>query len=142
MNPRIVIVGKAASGKDFLKNALSKNGLKCDVGYTTRPIRMGEKNGETYHYTPPEIFDEMLSAGHFKYDQAFNGWKYATSIDSWNHAQVFVMTPGLLLTLTKEELNECSVIYLNIPLEIRRERLLRRNDADSVERRLLTDDAD
>ena len=37
---------------------------------------------------------------------------------------------------------DCIVVYFDIPLEVRRERLKKRSDWDSVERRIAADEAD
>jgi guanylate kinase len=42
---RIILAGKAASGKDYLRDMLIKEGLKPDVSATTRPMRVGEATG-------------------------------------------------------------------------------------------------
>jgi dephospho-CoA kinase len=47
-----------------------------------------------------------------------------------------------LETIGQETLDESVVVFLDIPVEIRRQRLEARADADSVERRLLADAAD
>ena len=47
------IMGKSSTGKDTVFKRLQKEkslGLSTIVSYTTRPIRAGEKDGETYHF--------------------------------------------------------------------------------------------
>lgn len=55
------IIGKSATGKDFLFNRILdelKLPLKTVVTYTTRPIRAGEKDGVVYNFrTIPEFLD-------------------------------------------------------------------------------------
>lgn len=55
------IIGKSATGKDFLFNRILdelKLPLKTVVTYTTRPIRAGEIDGIVYNFrTIPEFFD-------------------------------------------------------------------------------------
>ena len=46
---KIILVGKAASGKDFLKHRLHKKGFTIGVSHTTRLPRNSEIDGEDYH---------------------------------------------------------------------------------------------
>ena len=41
MDSKIVIVGKAASGKDYFRKILADKGFKSGVSHTTRPPRKG-----------------------------------------------------------------------------------------------------
>jgi dephospho-CoA kinase len=52
------------------------------------------------------------------------------------------MTPSGVEKLRPEDREDSHIIYLDIPEEIRRLRLLSRRDADDVERRLAADQAD
>ena len=53
---RIIIVGPAASGKDFLKQRLGEKSLKLDVSYTTRHPREGEVHGKDYNFISEKMF--------------------------------------------------------------------------------------
>ena len=53
-----------------------------------------------------------------------------------------IMTPAGISQMTEHDLNESHVIYLDINEDIRRERLAGRQDADSMERRIIADDQD
>lgn len=60
-NKIIVLSGHSSSGKDMLLNKLCKSiGYDMFVSVTTRPIRLGEKDGVNYHYTTKEKFLEMI----------------------------------------------------------------------------------
>lgn len=62
-----LLVGKSASGKDTLMNMLLSDfkEMKPLVSHTTRPMRTGEKDGETYHFVDDATFEEMLDNGEF-----------------------------------------------------------------------------
>lgn len=62
-----LLVGKSASGKDTLMNMLLSDfkEMKPLVSHTTRPMRTGEKDGETYHFVDDLTFEEMLDNGEF-----------------------------------------------------------------------------
>ncbi len=47
---RIILVGKAASGKDHLRRKYESRGFKYAVTYTTRPPIEGEVNGKDYFF--------------------------------------------------------------------------------------------
>ena len=57
---KIILVGKAASGKDFLKRKMQKKGFRAGVSHTTRPARANEVNGEDYHFVDKAKFNEMI----------------------------------------------------------------------------------
>lgn len=62
-----LLVGKSASGKDTFMNMLLSDfkEIKPLVSHTTRPMRTGEKDGETYHFVDDVTFEEMLDNGEF-----------------------------------------------------------------------------
>lgn len=62
-----LLVGKSASGKDTLMNMLLSDfkEMKPLVSHTTRPMRTGEKDGETYHFVDDITFEEMLNNDEF-----------------------------------------------------------------------------
>ena len=48
----VILIGKSASGKDTVAKRLIKDyGYQKIVTWTTRPMRPGEKQDITYHYT-------------------------------------------------------------------------------------------
>ena len=58
------LFGKSSSGKDTLFKMLLENkelGLKTIIPYTTRPIRMGEKDGVEYHFSTEEELNKKIS---------------------------------------------------------------------------------
>ena len=73
MNKRIILVGPTASGKTFLRNRFEDKGFECDVSYTTRPMRPGEKDGVHYHFLEVKIFEEMIKEGGFYEWVEYNG---------------------------------------------------------------------
>jgi len=142
MSRRIVICGKAASGKDFLRNAFAKQGYSVDISVTTRPRREGEVDGETYHYLDKIAFQTLVDTGQLFEHVWFNGWGYGTLMDSWKHSQVFIMNAAGVRGLSEHDRAQCIVVYLDIPLEVRRKRLEDRSDADSASRRIAADEVD
>jgi guanylate kinase len=139
---RIILCGAAGSGKDFFRDYLAKLNVPYDVSYTTRPPRDGEEEGHTYNYISEEEFVKLEKGGFFLEAVNFNGKYYGTSMENWNTKEVFIMTPSGLKCIPKDERKDCFIIYFDIPLEVRKERLSKRSDWDSVDRRIKADEED
>lgn len=84
MKPVIIaICGAAASGKDTLLNALAPAlGATKIVSDTTRPPRVGEKDGINYNFITENEFDWQLVNGKYLEFSRFRGWLYGTSKDA------------------------------------------------------------
>ena len=141
---RIILCGKAASGKDHLRKILEGRGFNYGVSYTTRPPRQGEVDGKDYYFLEENEFKALIEQGFFYEYVTFNGWYYGTSKEQWYTTDdIFIMTPSGIRKLHAADRKTSFIIYIDIPTSIRRERLQMRNDNnDSIERRLEADDRD
>lgn len=138
---KLVLVGKAAAGKDHLKTRLKNRGFKIGVSHTTRPPRPGEVDGVDYHFIAEATFKRMIEKEEFVEYMHFNGWYYGQTKEDFEQAEVMIMSKDGLDILPEEYRKECMVIYLDIDRKTRVERLNMREDPnDSVARRLLADD--
>ncbi len=87
MGKLFVIMGKSATGKDSLYQAILERHpeLREIVTYTTRPIRAGETYGKEYFFVSPEEMYEMREQGKIvecrKYDTVHGPWFYFTADD-------------------------------------------------------------
>lgn len=142
LDKRIILVGRSASGKDFFKDFLVDKGYIPSVSHTTRPIRDGEVNGETYEFISEEDFMFMVSNDQFFEHKLFNAWGYATSQLMWDTAEVFIFTPSGINDIPTKELENSVLVYFDIPIDTRIERMEKRSDADSIDRRLKADNED
>lgn len=142
-----VLLGKSCSGKTTVLNDLIDEGYKSIITCTTRPMRPGEVNGESYEFLTPSEFCKMndynLMIANF---EAKNGWRYGVNIQNINIEKdsVIIVEPNGYRDLIKHFGKENVFgIYLDIPLHLRIHRGLRRDD-DSSEflRRLATDHTD
>lgn len=82
------VMGKSASGKDTIFQQLIDNkSLRLDriVPYTTRPIRDGEIDGETYIFCDENRVNELEADGKIielrAYNTVYGVWKYFTVDD-------------------------------------------------------------
>lgn len=143
MHKRLIIVARACSGKDFLRNKLTEKGFKPTCSITTRPPRDGEVNGKDYIFLSDEKVAEMIANDEFYEYVTFNGWIYGTTKEQFQTDDIFIMTPKGLSHVTEEDRKNSFVIYLDIPEEVRRQRLLLRvMPGDTTERRLAADNFD
>jgi len=149
MYKKIIIVGKTASGKDYLlKQFHDSHQFKIGVKHTTRPMRKNEIEGLSYHFTCNTAFDLIVDRNQmFVYQEFDLGegklWKYGfTNLEIQNN-KVFMLTPYEISFIPKERRDEFIIVYLDIDKEIRRKRLLKRGDEnDSIERRIESDERD
>ena len=150
MKTKIIIIGKAASGKDFFQKQLVSNGWIPLRQYTTRPKRPTEI-GDEYHFVTEEEFDSI--SDNLMSVQCFNGWKYGYHIKEAITSDVMIFSPANFISMrTSSDMGsmilECSstIIYLDIDEDTRRKRLSVRyvggNEDDSLERRLQADAKD
>ena len=88
MSRIIYLMGKSSTGKDTIFKKLLADGtlgLKTIVPYTTRPIRIGEKNGVEYFFTDETGYQKFLEEGKIiearAYDTYHGIWRYFTVDD-------------------------------------------------------------
>lgn len=138
---KLILVGKAASGKDFLKNKLVKKGFKSGISCTTRPPRKNEVDGIDYHFMTEQEFKDILDSGEMLEHMVFNDWYYGLTKTEFEQADVMIMSKDGLDVLPSDYRKRCMVIWLDPPRSTRVERLNYRNDPnDSIVRRMNTDD--
>jgi guanylate kinase len=140
MESKIIIVGPGGSGKDHMRKIMESRGFTYGISFTSRPKRKGEKEGKDYFFRDENFF--QVNQDIFLEIQKFNGWFYGISRGEFQEKDLFILSPSGLETLPKPLREKSFVIYVNPPLEIRKQRLLQRNDADDVERRLEADQKD
>jgi len=146
--PRTIIIGKAASGKDYMRAKLEERGYKYAATYTTRPKRVDEDEGKDYHFISDEEFTRMVEAGEFYETAEFNDWKYGTSKEQFYTKDIFIMTPSGVSQLSPEDREQSFIIMIDIDAKTRYNRLMQRDEhnkglpGDSVKRRIQADEND
>ena len=138
LGKKIIITGHGASGKDYLVKNLKTLGVTPTIFYTTRNKRKDEIHGVHYFFISDTAFSTMSKKNMFIDTQNFNNWNYGLTQYNLDNSQISIMNPFTIKNIY-EKIKDNSFIILDIPLEIRKNRLEIRNDADSVSRRLKAD---
>ena len=146
-NEKFIIIGKSGSGKSYLLEGLIEKGERYSPKLTTRKPRNNEVNGVDYLFTDNQKFNNLLESNEIKVYQKFiiNGvdWLYGITKENFDSNNIFIMTPAELQQLSEEDRKKCFVIYLDIDVETRKNRIESRYDNnDSIQRRLDSDDSD
>lgn len=122
---KYIIVGAGASGKDWLIKKMEEIGYKPMKQYTTREKRENE-TGDEYHFVSETVFKEMEKEGRFISINFYRiGW-YGVSYDELINSDVAILSPANVkdvFTMFPELRDRFTIIYLDIPEEVRRQRL-------------------
>jgi guanylate kinase len=160
MGKIVYLMGKSSTGKDTIYKRLLNNEqlkLKTIIPYTTRPIRVKEKNGVEYHFVDEEDYGRLKSQGKIIEERSYNTchglWRYFTvydgSIDIENENYIMIGTLEAYRAM-KNYFGDKKVIPVMIESDdgVRLERALRREKKQSepkyeeVCRRFLADSED
>lgn len=156
-----VLMGKSSSGKDTIYNELRKItelNLKNITMYTTRPMRVGEKDGSEYFFTDEKYVRNLEENNRIIELRAYNTihgiWKYFTADDG----QIDKNSDSKFLIIATLEAYEKYVeyygkdmivpIYIEVDDKTRIHRALAREDAQNEPkyaemcRRFLADEQD
>lgn len=139
---KIILVGEAGCGKTYLAETFERHGYKANLSVTTRPMRDGEEHMKHYNFMSWIRFMWNKLLGRFWEVKKFNGWYYGTLKSEWRDKDLFIFTPGGVEGMSDEDIANSVILYINVPEEVRRSRLMERSDADSVERRIDADRRD
>ena len=140
---RIILVGKAASGKDHLRKRFESRGFKYSISYTTRPPREGEVDGKDYFFITEDQATKMVESNMFYEYAYFNGWLYGKTVEQFYTDDLFIMTPSGVSNIKPDDRTSSFIIYTDIEMSIRMTRLTNRNmPGDSMDRRIQADEVD
>ena len=147
MKNKYIIVGPGASGKDWLLKKMVELGYRPMKQYTTREKRENE-TGDEYHFVDDETFKKMEKENKFASVNFYHiGW-YGVSYDELKKSDVAILSPANVSDVFRVYpglRDRFTIIYLDMPVELRRERLARRyvnKVGDDNERRLAADERD
>ena len=83
---KLILVGKAAAGKDFLKNRLVAKNFKPGISCTTSLPRHNEKDGVDYHFMTEQEFQSKIDSGEMLEHMIFNNWYYGLTKEEFEQA--------------------------------------------------------
>ena len=134
----IAIVGKSCTGKSELERRLANRGYHKATSYTTRPMRIGEVDGEDYYFISKEKFFEMEQNGELlektSYEVSGSTWYYGLGVGSFKDdvTNILVVNPsGLFQLLDNEKITDrIYVVFLHSELKDRINRYLLREKVD------------
>lgn len=145
--PIIILMGKSASGKDAILNALVNDYYYNPViTTTTRPMREHEINGKDYFFTTKDNFAKEVCNNNFiefrsyntlvnnKKDVWFYGLhKFNNNID-YNKTNVLILDyNGAVKAIKHFGSNKCKVVYIDTKDSIRTKRAKQRGSFDKTE---------
>lgn len=121
------VIGKSATGKDTVYERLledKKLPVKRLIPYTTRPIREGETEGETYHFCTEEMVKSLEEQGKIiemrAYNTVYGVWKYFTvdddQIDLEKHNYMLIGTIEMYVQI-RDYYGEDKVLPIYIEVE-------------------------
>ena len=139
----LCILGKTACGKDSLVNKLcERTGLKAITSYTTRPRR--ENEGDAHMFVDEDVYHQMYEAGVVAAFTQIGQYKYWTTIDQLEDADIYIIDYEGIKTLRALNLPNIRLVtvFINTPDKIREERALnKRKDDKFVFRKRSLDEA-
>ena len=140
----VILSGVAGAGKDTIKKELIKRmpNIVTLPSFTSRDMRLGEVEGDHYHFISKEEFEEKIRKGDFYEYDLHHGNYYGTSRELMSNkikeGKIIVKdidvngTENLVKLLGKD--TRIVTIFLRVPKEELHRRLLQRTpDADPKE---------
>lgn len=147
---KIIIMGKSASGKNFMARKMISLGMKQIVTDTTRAKRPGERDGIDYHFLSVEQFEKKVRNGKYleykRYVTVDGPVYYGTPASAFEEGDFIILTPSGVKDIAPI-LEEKRIDYLTVLLtadkDLRIQRSLKRGDkVDEVLRRYDKDEID
>ena len=155
MRKIFAIMGKASTGKDTLTKMLSETlELPIALSFTTRPMRVGEKQGVEYNFISDDDFWDLhgcdLLAEYTSYEVASGEtWHYGLTKEELEKAEyvLVIVNPDGFKQLTEIYGDKVCSILIDAPADVRIKRYLDRDTvteekAEECCRRFLADNKD
>ena len=141
----VFLIGPQGSGKTTLAKELECRGYEQILAYTTRPPRENEIEGIDYHFVTDAEFENAFLDGELTcvrtYSTVFGMWSYAFAWSDLYRAvdSVAVIDPESYLRIY-DKIENVFGIYLDVPDDVRKARLLvRGDDPEEIDRRMQAD---
>src|SRR5574344_776679 len=138
----IILVGASASGKtETAKSLVARHGMKKAVTCTTRPMRVGEKDGVDYFFLTPEGFAKKEANGFFVENTLYSGNHYGCGKDQIADDKCICVDPAGLKHFVAFNDDRIVSFFLSVPRDERAKRMKGRGDKpEDIEKRLRNDD--
>lgn len=128
----VAILGQSASGKTTISKLLEQTyGFKRLIQTTTRPIRVGERDGVDYHFVTKSDFLAMDDNSEFAEMVQFREWYYGTTTEELEYAAesqdvyLYIVNPVAYRSIKEY----CDLaIYIDVPQRDRCIQMLKRGD--------------
>ena len=146
----LIIMGKTASGKNLIRDKLVAGyGFKSLITYTTRPMRDGEIQDETYHFISEKDFLDKIKHGFFaewnKYDTDEGTWYYGSAKEDYLNCSdntVVILTPSGVKSIRALGINAYIVYIHSSLLTIQARQKSRKDNPEEADRRIMSDEVD
>ena len=137
----LILVGPSASGKTEVANILINDyGMVRMVTYTTRPIRVGEVDGISYHFVSKEEFIRLKDNDEFVETVLYNGNYYGTRKSDVKVDKIVILEPNGLKAFNEKMKNDVVSFYLNTNEVERINRMIYRQDKkEDIDKRIQND---
>ncbi len=137
----IILVGASASGKTEAAKELGRLfSIKKAVTTTTRPMRVGEKDGVDYFFVTKEEFLKRVNEDKFVENASYAGNYYGCGKDQVADDKVLIVEPNGLHSFLA--LNDPNIVsfFIDVDEAIREERMRLRGDKEiDIKNRILSD---
>lgn len=146
MGKLFIVSAPSGAGKTTLCQIVLSRLKKIvrSISYTTRPCRMGEVNGQDYHFISEEIFQKMIQDNRFSEWAVVHGYYYGTDLQFINEK----INQGIDIILNidvqggqqlKEKYFDAVMIFIHTPSFEELKKRLQKRQSDSqhtIEKRL------
>jgi guanylate kinase len=122
----ICLIGESCSGKSSIEKRLN---LKRIISYTTRPMRIGEKQDVDYHFITEEEYDKKLKNNFFAENTTYNSWHYSVAKKDCKNNSVCTVEPFGFRQLKKNKDLKITSFYIKVPERERTTRMMLRGDS-------------
>lgn len=129
----LCVLGKTASGKDFLVTQLCmRKGLKQLISYTTRERRVDE--GDTHIFISDEDYKTLEASGQIAAFTKIGAYRYCCTIDQLYDSDLYVVDYYGLQRLRELNLPNLRLVtvFINTPDDIREHRALQKRKDDKT----------
>lgn len=132
MKSILVIIGGSGTGKTTVAEGLQKRGYQRLVTTTTRSMRDGEVNHESYHFVTRDEFFQLDRLE----ENEYAGYMYGLTKNEINNKLdqydklIVVMDVNGAISMKKHYNDIVRVVFLTIPPKVMQERLRNRGDSE------------